>query len=129
MLRQPCPKTKRLGFYRIIAFIMKRLVLLNAPILTAYGKFEFMSLSVDEARETIRKAELVESAIGHAATAEIMSRLLNYKIETNRIEFFQKVDDAALIFKLKKRIGEGQVLNAEEIEKIGFEFGLLKRLE
>lgn len=108
---------------------MKRLVLLNAPVLTAYGKFDFAPLSVDEARRTIREAETVESAIGHAATAEVMSKLLDYKIEANRIEFFQTIEDAALIFRLKKRVGEGKVLNAEEIENVGYEFGLLRRIE
>ncbi|HSK74224.1 MAG TPA: DUF1874 domain-containing protein [Pyrinomonadaceae bacterium] len=108
---------------------MKRLVLLNAPVLTVYGKFEFKPLSINEARQIIREAETVESAVGHAATAEIMAELLDYKIEANRIEFYQKIDEAVLIFKLKKRVGEGKVLNREEIEKIGYEFGLLTRLE
>lgn len=108
---------------------MKRLILLNAPILTTYGKFEFTRLSVDEAKEIIHQAETVESAIGHAATAGIMTSLLDYKVETNRIEFFQTVEDVALIFRLKRRVSEGQVLNAEEIERIGYELGLLKRLE
>ncbi|HSK70434.1 MAG TPA: DUF1874 domain-containing protein [Pyrinomonadaceae bacterium] len=108
---------------------MKRLVLLNAPVLTTYGKFDFAPLSVDEARRVIREAEIVESAIGHAATAEILSELLDFKVETRRIEFFQTIDDAALVFRLKKRVGEGQVLNREEIERTGYEFGFLKRLE
>ena len=108
---------------------MKRLVLLNAPVLTTFGTFEFVQISTQEARRIIAEAEVVESAIGHAATAEIMTELLDYKVETNRIEFFQKVEDIALIFRLKKRIGEGQILIREEIEKIGYEFGLLRRLK
>lgn len=107
---------------------MKRLVLLNAPVLTTFGTFEFVQISVEEARKIIRESERIESAIGHAATAEIMSELLGYKVETNRIDFFQTPEDTALIFRLKKRIGEGQVLNRAEIEKIGFEFGLLIKL-
>lgn len=104
---------------------MKRLILLNAPVLTSYGIFEFVRISIDDAKKIIRESQNVESGIGHAATAEIMSELLDYRIETNRIEFFQTAEDKALIFRLKKRIGEGQVLNREEIEKIGYEFGLL----
>ena len=106
---------------------MKRLVLLNAPVLTSYGMFEFTRISVEQAKEIIAEAETVESAIGHAATAEIMSELLGFKVEARRIEFFQTTEDAALVFRLKKRIGEGQVLNRKEIEQIGYEFGILKK--
>ena len=108
--------------------MIKRLVLLNAPVLTSFGTFEFVQISTQKAREIIAEAERIESAIGHAATAEIMTELLDYKVETNRIEFFQTTEDSALIFRLKKRIGEGQVLNRAEIEKIGYEFGVLKKL-
>lgn len=106
---------------------MKRLVLLNAPVLTSFGTFEFVPVSVEEARKIIREAEQVESAIGHAATAEVLTDLLDYEVETNRIEFFQTVNDTALIFRLKKRIGEGRVLDRAEIEKIGYEFGVLTK--
>ena len=109
--------------------MIKRLVLLNAPVLTSFGTFEFVQISTQKARKIITAAETVKSAIGHAVTAEIMTELLDYKVETNRIEFFQTTEDSALIFRLKKRIGEGQVLNRMEIEKIGYEFGILRRLK
>ncbi|HEX8565165.1 MAG TPA: DUF1874 domain-containing protein [Pyrinomonadaceae bacterium] len=108
---------------------MKNLTLLNAPILTSYAMFEFKPLTLEQAKEIIHQAGSVQSAIGHVATAEILSELLEYRIEANRIDFYQTIEDVALIFKLKKRIGEGQVLKREEIEKIGYEFGLLKRLK
>ena len=71
----------------------------------------------------------IQSAIGHAATAEIMSELLKHTVETNRIEFFQTEGDDALIFRLKKRPAEGLILTREEIEEIGYEFGILKKLD
>lgn len=108
---------------------MKRLLLLNAPVLTSFGRFEFVQISVAEAKEIINKAETVESAIGHAATAEIMSELLDYKVEANRVEFSQTLTDSALIFRLKKRIGEGKILDRTEIEEIGYEFGILRRIK
>jgi len=107
----------------------EKITLLNAAILTAYGTFDYKFITLVEARRTVREADEVKSAIGHAATAEIMTNLLDYKVEANRIEFFQTVADIALIFRLKKRIGEGQVLSAKEIEKIGYEFGILRRLK
>ena len=110
---------------------MNKLTLLNAPILTAHGDFRFAPLSLAEAKELVRQFQNenkpIESAIGHAATAEILSELLEISVATNRIEFHQTNDDAALIFKLKTRIAEGKVLNREEIEQVGYEFGLLMK--
>lgn len=111
----------------------QKLIFLNAPILTAYGEFRFVPLSLSEAQKLVREfAESdkpIESAVGHAATAEVLSELLDYRVETNRIEVRQQKDDAALVFKLKTRISEGKILNRQEIEEIGYEFGLLTRLK
>ena len=113
--------------------VIKKLFFLNAPVLTTFGDFRFEKLSLEQAQNLIKEfandqTKLVESAIGHTATAEVLTRLLDYKVETNRIEFIQTLEDAALVFKLKKRAPEGVVLNQEEIEKIGFEFGLLTKM-
>lgn len=109
------------------------LYLLNAPILTAFGEFRFEKLTLIEAQKLIKEyadnQKPIESAIGHAATAEVLSGLLDYKVETNRVEVHQQDDEVALVFKLKTRIPEGKVLNREEIEAIGYEFGLLTRLK
>lgn len=113
---------------------MKKLTLLNAPILTAHGDFRFAPLSLEAAKSLIRKFQAenksIESAIGHAATAEILTELLEFPVAANRIEFRQTNDDAAaLIFKLKTRIPEGKVLNRDEIEQTGYEFGLLTKIK
>lgn len=105
-----------------------KITLLNASILTAYGTFNFQPISLLEAKKLVRSSEIV-SAIGHAATAEILSDLLEVKVEANRIEFFQAVDDTALIFRLKSRTVEGKILNRSEIEEVGYEFGILQRLK
>jgi hypothetical protein len=44
------------------------------------------------------------------------------------MEFQQTLDDAALVFKLKARPPEGKVLSLEELEEMGYEFGLLSKL-
>ena len=111
---------------------MKRLILFNASILTAYGTFSFELLSFERARELVHSYQNANkeiiSAIGHQATAEIMSEILEFPVAKNRHEFTQKTDEAALIFKLKKRAEEGEVLSRAEIEEIGFEFGLLTKI-
>lgn len=105
-----------------------KITLLNTSILTAYGTFDFQPISLPQAKDLIKNAEIV-SAIGHAATAEILSELLEIEVRANRIEFVQNVGETALIFKLKTRITEGKVLNRAEIEEIGYEFGILRRLK
>ena len=112
--------------------VIKKLFFLNAPVLTTFGSFRFEKLSLEQAQNLIEEfandeAKQVESAIGHTATAEVLTNLLNYKVEANRVEFIQTFEDAALVFKLKSRAPEGVVLNQQEIEKIGFEFGLLTK--
>lgn len=112
---------------------MKRLIFFNAPVLTAYGEFCFELVSTTQAKELINKFESegkdIISAIGHEATAEIMSETLDYKIEMNRFSFKQTVDDTAIIFRLKKRAEEGKILEREDIEEIGFEFGVLTKTD
>jgi hypothetical protein len=106
---------------------------LNAPVITSYGNFRFECLSLDEAKALVRKfandeTKNIESAIGHAATAEILTELLEFEVKKNRIEFTQTTEDAVLVFKLKRRVPEGAVLNRSEIEEIGYEFGLLTKI-
>ena len=105
-----------------------KITLLNTSILTAFGMYEFQPISLSEVRELVKNSRIV-SAIGHAATAEVLSDLLEIEVKANRIEFVQSVEDTAIIFKLKSRIPEGKVLNRAEIEEIGYEFGILRRLK
>jgi hypothetical protein len=109
----------------------KRLILLNTSVLTGYGAFVYEPLSLAEARRLIEEFQQagrpIESAIGHQTTAELLSMLLEFPVAVNRVEFNQTVEDAALIFKLKQRVTEGKILGREELEAIGYEFGLLTR--
>lgn len=108
-------------------FVMK-ITLLNASIITTYGTFEFQPVSVSEAKELVKNHEVV-SAIGHAATADILSDLLEIEVKPNRLDYSQNIGDTALIFKLKSRISEGKVLNRAEIEETGYELGIMRRLK
>lgn len=103
-----------------------KITLLNTSILTAFGTYEYKPLSLEQAR-ILATENKTASAIGHAATAEILSDLLGVIVPANRIEFSQASGEVALIFKLKSRIPEGVVLDRDGIEAIGYEFGLLRR--
>lgn len=108
---------------------MKKLALLNTSILTAAGNYILTDISLDQARQLVAdNAGNLDSAIGHASTAEIMTTLLGVDIPVNRQMFSQDVGQRALVFKLNGRPEEGKILTAEEIETIGYKFQLLERL-
>lgn len=103
--------------------------LLNAPILTAYGKWEFEGpLALTEARRRLQRVSL-ESAIGHASTAALMSRLLETDIPCRRVTVQMRPGDGALVFRLLQRIPEGKVLSDDELAELPFEFGWLRFVE
>lgn len=100
-----------------------RFVFLNTTIATVDGTFRVKTMPLEAIRELLQedRAERL-SAVGHAATAQIMTELLGESVKENRIQYSQKEGDVAVCFKLKGRIPEGQILSREQIEEIGYEF-------
>lgn len=103
------------------------LTILNTSILTSYGTFEYGSMTLDEVKAAI-KEEGFQSAVGHQSTCDVLTSLLGQEIPLNRIQYSQQPGQRALVFKLKGRPEEGKILTAQEIEEIGYEFGMLVRL-
>ena len=105
-----------------------KVLLLNAAVLTANGTFRLSNIALEDVKNMLTE-ENIMSAIGHNATADIMTELIGITIPTNRIQAKQEAGQNAIIFKLLKRPEEGKILNREEIEEIGYEFLLLERLD
>lgn len=107
---------------------MKKLALLNTSILTTAGNYTLTDITLDEARQLVSEnGDNLDSAIGHASTAEIMTTLLDVDVPVNRQMFSQEPGQQALVFKLNGRPEEGKILTAAEIEDIGYKFQLLTR--
>ncbi len=105
-----------------------KLGVLNTSILTHVGEYNLKDISLEEAKKLAETNEL-DSAVGHASTAEIMTTLLGVEIPVNRQMFVQAAGQKALVFKLNGRPEEGKILSVEDIEQIGYKFQLLERIE
>jgi hypothetical protein len=70
------------------------------------------------------------SAIGHSATAQLLSVLLGIQVPTNRIQAFLAPGDQAIAFVLKTRLPEGTVLtDINQINQIGYDLYLIQRIQ
>jgi hypothetical protein len=68
------------------------------------------------------------SAVGHQATASVLSKLLGVEIPFNRIQVKLEKKDVALVFQLLTRLEEGRVLTEEEIRSLGYRFYIVEVL-
>jgi len=92
------------------------LYLLNSTILTNYGLWRFSGpLASAEARALLGRAGRIVSAIGHAASAQLLGEVLEREIPVERIHTELQPGDRAIVLRLLKRLPEGRVLNAAEL--------------
>lgn len=100
------------------------IALLNTTICTGgAGSYNLEKITLEGARALIDKeGSHITSYIGHESTAQIMSTLLDIPVAQSRNQFKHDADTTALCFKLNGRPAEGQILTAEEIEAIGYEW-------
>ena len=106
---------------------MPSLYVLNTPILTEYGSFNFRKSSLPEVRELLSQG--FTSAIGHEGTATLMSHLIGVQIPVNRVAIKMQPGDKAIVFRMLTRLPEGKVLTQEELSQVPHEFGILERRE
>ncbi|NLJ79744.1 MAG: YddF family protein [Firmicutes bacterium] len=103
-------------------------VIFNGPVCTNNGLYRLSDLGLAEARKLLAEKEFI-SAVGHQASAEVLSALLGVEIPLNRIEYYQLAGQDAIALNLNQRPPEGQILDAEEMLAVGFTLKLLERLQ
>jgi hypothetical protein len=101
------------------------ITILTTSVLTSYGSYIYEPLALEEARRLTALG--FSSAIGHPETGEVLSGLLQTPVPLNRVDYVQQPREKAIVFKLKSRIPAGVILNRQQLEEIGYEFGLLTR--
>jgi hypothetical protein len=103
------------------------IAILNGCIITAEGEYSCKTIGLEAAKQLIQSAPQIISAVGHQATAEILTDILETEVTFNRIDFHQEAGQQALVFKLNRRPPEGVILSRDEIEAFGYQFQLLSR--
>jgi len=99
---------------------------LIVPVDFSQKEAYFVSLwqiDVETARKIVKEMPFM-SAVGHEATAKVLSELLGVKIPHNRIAVKMKEGDAGLHFVLRTRLPEGKVLSEEELKQLDFDLVL-----
>jgi hypothetical protein len=76
-------------------------------------------LTVEEAKQLVASQPFV-SAVGHEATAQLLSRLLGVTIPYNRIQIYMQPGDKGLHFFLRTRIPEGKILSEDELKGLDY---------
>lgn len=104
-----------------------KIALLNTSIITGDGSYEYRTISQPDALRLLDDHDGTVSHIGHDSTAAIMTELLGVDVPMSRVPYTQRAGDIALVFKLNGRPPEGRILSREEIESIGYTWGLLTR--
>jgi hypothetical protein len=104
-----------------------KVYVLNSPVLTTYGTYNFRRLILGEAQELLSLGFI--SAVGHESTADFMSKVLGVTIPCERRQIAMEVGDNAIVFKLLARLPEGKILDKEELARIPWELGLLRRIQ
>ena len=67
-----------------------------------------------------------QSAIGHAATAQVLTTLLGVEVSVNRVAVTLQPGDTLIVFQLQGRLEEGRVLSAEEVQALPHRFMLVR---
>lgn len=104
-------------------------LVLNCPILTAYGVFEFRKVTVEEARKFVQ-TDFV-SGIGHETAARFLTDVLGVPVQMNRVTTKMAPGDEALVLRIVNRLPEGKVsLTLDEQNAMfaegGIEFGVMR---
>ncbi|TDC02663.1 DUF1874 domain-containing protein [Micromonospora fluostatini] len=102
------------------------IAILNTSIVTTDGDYTVREITLEEAIAIAHSSE-IDSAVGHDATAALLTELLGVAVPVNRQMFAQRPGQKALVFKLNGRPAPGVELDLAGLEQVGYTFKLLTR--
>lgn len=108
-----------------------KLGLLNTSIITTVGTYKMVDLTLAQAKDLAQaNKDNLLSAIGHNATADVLTKLLAVDVPANRIVFSQDIGQQAIVLKMRGRLPDDvKNLTIDDMYQIGFDLFLLTRLD
>lgn len=108
-----------------------KLGLLNTSIITTVGTYKMVDLTLAQAKDLAQaNKDNLLSAIGHNATADVLTKLLAVDVPANRIVFSQDIGQQAIVLKMRGRLPDDvKNLTIDDMHQIGFDLFLLTRLD
>lgn len=104
------------------------LAILNMSTVTADGRYSVETVTPELARTIMMTRVDIESYVGHADTASILTEVLGREIEYKPKRMLeQQVGQWVLVAKLNDRPQHGRRLTRDELIEIGFTFKILIR--
>jgi lauroyl/myristoyl acyltransferase len=80
----------------------------------------FRKIDKEKAKEILKNNEFV-SAVGHQATADLLTAIMGVHIPMNRIAVRMGKGDIGVHFFLKQRLPEGTVLGKDELDRLSYD--------
>jgi hypothetical protein len=89
------------------------------------AKLAIEEVDLEQVKQMLSTKEFM-SAVGHQATAEILSKILGLPVIFNRQSIKLTEHDTLVVFQLMTRLPEGAVLGEEELKTLPHKFILVK---
>jgi len=84
------------------------------------------NLELEKVKEILSRGFI--SAVGHKATADVITQMVGIDIPTNRVEIKLTTSDKLVVFQILTRLPEGVILSKEEVDKIPHKWYLVELL-
>ncbi len=78
-------------------------------------KVEIVKQIIEEAK---KKGIVIESAVGHEATAQLLTKLLGIEVPMRRVAVTMTPETALIVFQLLTRLPEGKILTEQEVQQL-----------
>jgi hypothetical protein len=102
--------------------MIERIILLNAlvPVSDKPAIVASIPTTIENIKELVRRAQKIESYIGHEATAKLLTQLFGVEIPVSRAMYVPQNWDLAVVVRLKKRLEKPEDVKTVKPEDIEF---------